>query len=237
MRRKWMIAIALAPALMANQCFKLIDVRLAPDAAPSEPPSFSFVFDGEPLSVLERFEVGPCGGGPLSMAWALVPDGVTQHTGMPLRITYGRVPPGYREAFAAQPLAPGGCYRVSAEGIGLAPLGIGWTTFRILPDGRMFEGEPGGMLMSSRPFRQLNRAAVGCARGYRRARTAADRTSVDAREFAVLEARVSCGWLNEHWPDLMRDPIATERGMLTLIGGIAVLSGLIYLGGEIPEPQ
>lgn len=236
MRRKWLIAVALAPALMANQCFKLIDVRLAPDGASSEPPSFSFVFDGEPLSVLKRFKVGPCGGGPLSMAWVLVPDGVTQHTGMPLRITYGRVPLGYREAFAAEPLAPGGCYRVEAEGIGLPMLGIGWKTFRILPNGRLMEGEPAGIL-SSRAFRQVNRAAVGCARGYRRARSAADTASVAAREFGVLDARVSCGWLYETWPDLMSEPIATERALLGITAGLATIAGLIFLSDQIPEPK
>lgn len=229
------MAIALAPALMANQCFKLIDIRVAPDPAAGDAPSFSFAYDGERLSVVKSFEVSGCPGGRWGRMWRIVPDGRTQHPGEPLRITYGRPPRGYREEVPAQPLAPGGCYRAQAEGIGLPALNFGGETFRILPSGRMVAGQPGGFLTSSTPFRQLNRAAVGCARGFRRAGTAADSARVQAREYPVAGERLSCGWLLESWPDVMSEPITTERGVLAVIAAVATIAGFVLFGQLLPD--
>jgi hypothetical protein len=231
-----MMAAALVPALMANQCIRFVDVRTSPGPAAGDPPSFSFAFGGDALEVVRGFEVTPCAGARGSATWSIVADGVTQRLAGPLRITYGRVPVGYREKVPARPLEPGGCYRAAAEGVDLLAIPRG-ETLRILPNGRVIAGEPGGVLTSSAPFRQLNRASVGCARGYRRADTAADSAMVGAREYAVLDARVSCAWLNERWPELMSEPVATGRGVLGLLAGIAALAGLIFLADLIPGPS
>ena len=37
--------------------------------------------------------------------------------------------------------------------------------------------------------------------------------------------------------DLMREPVATGRGVLGLLAGIATLVGLIFLADLIPEPS
>lgn len=235
MRGRRMFAAAMLPALMANQCIRMIDVRADTDAA-GEPPSFFLAFDGERLSVVKWFEVTECARGAGGSMWRIVPDGRTQHRGEPLRITYGRVPHGYEESRPARPLEPGGCYDVDAEGIGLPAFPGGGETLRVLPNGRVVAGNPGGLLGSSRPYRQLNRAAVGCARRYRRAATAADSAAVDAREHAVLDAHPTCGWLGEHWPDLMSDPVTTEHGLLATLGTVAALALLVFIG-EQAEPE
>jgi hypothetical protein len=235
MRGKWILAVAMAPALLANQCFRLIDVRIE-DEGRGRPPTFSFSHGRDQLQVVKWFEVTECAGSRTNRLWRIHPDGVTQHEGRPLRITYGVLPRGYRQETTARTLEPGGCYRATVSGIGITPISTGSETFRILPSQTVLPGESGGLLFSSRAFRQLNRAAVGCARGYRRATTSADSASVAAREYTVLDDRLSCGWLYDHWGDQMNEPLATERGMLVLLGLLAASAGIIFVTDQIPEP-
>jgi hypothetical protein len=62
--------------------------------------------------------------------------------------------------------------------------------------------------------------------------------AVDARRYRVLDDRPSCDWLNTHWPDLMADPLSTERAALTLTGLLALFVALGLLSEQIPEwPQ
>lgn len=236
MRGRWFLVVAMAPALLANQCFRLIDVRIAADRR-GEPPTFSFSHGREQLHVVKRFEVTECTGSRSDPLWRIVPDGVTQHEGRPVRITYGVLPRGYSQQEPARPLEPGGCYRASVTGFHVDPFSMGSETFRILPNRTVVLGEPAGLLNSSRAFRQLNRAAVGCTRGYRRATSSADSASVTAREYRVLDDRVSCGWLYDQWGDVMSEPYNTEHGVLAIVGGIAAIWGIIFLSEQIPQPK
>lgn len=241
MRGKLWLALVLAPVLMASQCYSVVDVEVEPGAAGGDAPTFGFEFRGDVLTRLETFTVRSCTGDRDPTVWQLertdAPDTETE----PLRITYGRLPRGYRETRPAPPLEPGGCYRANAVAVDQpAPLSstLGGETFRLLPNRRLVLGEPGGVLLSTRPFRQLNRASVGCTRGWRRARTAADSAAVSSREYTVLDARVSCEWLFSHWPDVATDPASTERVALATASLLVVYVTLGLLSEQIPElPQ
>jgi hypothetical protein len=243
MHRKLWLALALCPTLMASTCIHPAHVRVAPGPRIDEPPAFHFEYRDEPLTYVESFQVTDClDPRAPSVAWRIVREGQPPADFGPLRIVYGRVPQGYRETAAAQPLAPGGCYDATVEI--LPPVGVpirnpaGGETFRLLPNGRIIVGQPAGLFNNPRPFRQLNRAAVGCTRGWRRADTAADSAAVDAWEYEVLDARVSCGWLFTEWPGVVDDPTSTERATLALAGLLVVyVSGGLLLE-QIPDvPQ
>lgn len=243
MRRTLWLAVALSPALMASQCIHPVHVAVAPGRQPGDAPAFDFEYRGEPLTYVEAFQVADClDPRAQPVTWRIVRDGQTPNAPGPLRVTYGGVPRGYREMTPAQPLAPGGCYHATVEA--LPPLGepmrtpAGGETFRLLPNGRIVVGQPAGLFNNPRPFRQLNRAAVGCTRGWRRADTAADSAAVDAREYALLDARVSCGWLFSQWPGVVEDPLSTERATLALAGLLAAYVSLGLLSELIPDiPQ
>lgn len=243
MRNKLWLAVALGPALMASRCIHPVDVGVTPAPRTGDAPAFQFGYRGEPLTYVEEFQVADCQAtGPERVTWRIVRDGQTPTDSEPLRITYGVLPRGYRQETPPRPLAPGGCYRASA--VAMAPVGeslgppSGGETFRLLPNGQVIVGEPGSIFGNTRPFRQLNRASVGCTRGWRRADTAADSAAVDAREYEVLDTRVSCGWLFTEWPGVVEDPVSTERATLTLAGLLAIYVSLGLLSEYIPDvPQ
>ncbi|HYR07691.1 MAG TPA: hypothetical protein VEQ60_07975 [Longimicrobium sp.] len=241
MRSALWLAIAISPLLMASQCYPVVDVSVAPGAAAGDPPSFQFAFRGDVLPRVQSFEVRRCGSDNDRMVWQLKLADAPDTEAEQLRITYGRVPPGYRESWPAVPLEPGGCYRANAVAVDqplLYSATFGGATFRVLPNRTMIVGSPGGLVHNTRPFRQLNRAAVGCHRGWRRARTRADSAAVDARRYPVLDDRPSCDWLNTHWPELMSEPASTERAGLALAGLLVLYVTLGLLSEQIPEwPQ
>jgi hypothetical protein len=242
-RRKLFFALALCPVLMASTCIEPVYVGVDPGPRPGDAPAFQFVYRREPLTYVEGFQVTACGErGGASSTWRIVRDGQTPPDNGPLRLTYGQVPRGYRETTAAQPLRPGGCYDASVEV--LPPIGgrirtpAGSERFRVLPNGQLVVGYSGGLIHNTRPFRQLNRASVGCTRGWRRARTAADSAAVDAREYPVLDARVSCDWLFTEWRDVVGEPRSTERAGLGVAALLVLFVGLGLLSEQIPEwPQ
>lgn len=234
MRGKLWMAVALCPALMASQCVEPVRVQLEP----ADPPAFQFTYRGDVLTVLQSFQVRTCPHDGNRVVWRIGRNDAPLTQTEPLRIAYGHVPRGYREARAAEPLRPGGCYETGAVAVEQHPRPrgtLGGVRFRVLPNRQLVAGWPGGLGLSSQPFRQINRAAVDCDRGYRRARTEADRDAVDAREHAVLEARVSCAWLRTHWPDLMERPASTERGLLGLLGLAGLAVAIYFLGGLLPD--
>lgn len=243
MRRK-MLVLALAPALLATTCIRPIKVGVAP-APVAETPTFHLTHEGEPLTYVNSFRVSECLPGTERDLWRITRDYAAPVGMAPLRITYGRVPQGYVEEKPALPLAPGGCYRaevaqhLEADSASYSIPGRGRQTFRLLPTGRIIVGEPGGLIFNSAPFRQLNRAAVGCTRGYRRAATPDEKAAVDAREYPVLDARLSCGWLAANWPDVMRDPVTTERGILAGAGAVGLAVTIIVfdelISRAVPE--
>jgi hypothetical protein len=241
MRRTLWLALAISPLLMASQCFRVARVQVSPGAAPGDPPSFGFAYRGQPLTGVQSFRVESCsadGQGPL---WQIARVDETLTETEPLRITYGQVPRGFRERRPAEPLQAGGCYHASARGmeeVQLSRMIISGESFYLLSNRRMIVGSPAGLLHNPRPFRQINRAAAGCHRGYRRARTQEDSAAVDARRYRVLDDSPSCEWLNTHWPDLMSEPASTERTALTLTGRLVLYVTLGLLAEQIPEwPQ
>lgn len=244
MRGKLWLALALSPLLMASTCTTPVHVRVDPGPRMDDAPSFRFSFDGQALTYVEEFAISECrrAGGPVHpvQTWRIVRDGQTPTDITPLRIPYGQVPRGYRETTDAQPLKAGGCYRASVEylpPIDRPVIGPSGVTFRLLPNRQVIAGEPAGVFHDTRPFRQLNRAAVRCTRGYRRADSAADSAAVDAREHDVLDARVSCGWLFSQWPDVVQEPVSTERVGLGIIALLATYISLGLLLEQLPDPQ
>lgn len=240
MRAKIWLALCLVPALMASTCIYPVRVGVTPGAQPGDAPAFDFAYRGDPLTYVEEFQVADCRHPRTrSIVWRIERDGQTPPDPGPLRLTYGRVPRGYRETQAPRPLAPGGCYDASAYA--LRPIGsamgnpTGHETFRLLPNGRTIIGSPAGLANNNRPYRHLNRAAVGCTRGYRRAATAADSAAVDAREYTVLDARVTCGWLFTQWPDVVEGPASTEQAALALAALAAVFAGIFVLEDVLPD--
>jgi hypothetical protein len=240
MRTKLWLAVALCPALMASQCIEPLYLRVDPGPEADDVPAFRFIYDGDPVTYVDELQVTTCETRRVP-TWRIVRDGQSPTDMRPLRIIYGQLPRGYRETTAAQPLQAGGCYRATAEYP--APVNTpvrtlpGRETFRLLPNGQVIAGEPVSVFNNPRPFRQLNRAAVGCTRGYRRADTAADSAAVDAREYGVLDARVTCGWLFSQWPDVVAEPVGTERATLTLAGLLALYVGVGLLLDQIPEVE
>lgn len=256
MRGRLWLAVALSPALMATSCPSYIEMDVERGGAPGEPPTLAFSYQRTPLRGLDSLRVTRCPEAAvqtaaydlvehpdLPLVWQVVRETQITPGPEPLRITYGRVPPGYREETAAAPLEPGGCYSFRIvlgdasiaerrlHGVGL----VGGERLRLLPDGRMVVGAPEGTLMNRGAMRQLNRAAVGCARGYRRARAPGDSAAVDARRYAVLDTALSCGWLTAAWPDVMQDPASSEHGVLAAMGLAALLAAALLSDGAEPR--
>lgn len=238
MRGKLTFVLCLTPALLASTCIPLLKVSVDPGPSASGPPAFTARHGGDPVYGVKALQVTECSNRAAAV-WHIIRGTLPSPPTAPMRITYGSAPAGYREETPAGELEPGGCYHVVVQG---GPELLGsylphGETFRVLPNGQIAVGEPGGLLFSSRPYRHTNRAAVGCTRGYRRARTAADSAAVDAREYPVLDARVTCRWLYDTWPDVMTDPVTTEQGVLW--GSVLVASyvGLGLLFEQIPEPK
>lgn len=238
MRGKLTFVLCLTPALLATTCIPLLKVSVDPGPSASGPPSFTARHGGDPLYSVKALRVTECASRVASV-WHIVRGTLPSQPTAPVRITYGSAPAGYREEVTAGELEAGGCYHVVVDGGEevLSGFTSGRETFRVLPNGQIAVGEPGGLLFSSRPHRHTNRAAVGCTRGYRRARTAADSAAVDAREYPVLDARVTCRWLYDTWPDVMTDPVSTEQGVLWGSIFLATFVGTGLLLEQIPEPK
>lgn len=248
------LAMALVPALLATSCPVFIGVHVATGTDGPTAPELRFWYERTPLRQVDSLTVYACppravyGAAydsallTLPVQWRITRDTGAAPAGEPLRVTYGRVPAGYREEAPAAPLATGGCYlaRVVARVDSALAKPLKWLdldgaqTFRLLPDGRIIMGVPEGTLYDRRPLRETNRAAVACRRGYRRARTPADSAAVDAREHAVLDYPLSCGWLRAHWPDVMSGPQTTERTILGAVGA-AISVALAILASEPGE--
>lgn len=252
-RLPWLV-FALVPALLATSCPAVIRVDVAPGPEGTTAPEFRFSYQRTALRKVDSLTVYACPqravyGAEYDSALSKLPERwrITREDGAPaqepLRVIYGHVPPGYREEAPAAPLAVGGCYHARAvarlDSALARPLKWfdvdGTQTFRLLPDGRMILGTPEGTFFDRRPLRETNRAAVACARGYRRARTQADTTAVDVREYAVLDHPLPCGWLRTHWPDVLTSPQTTERTLLGAVGVAIGIVGAILSGDESDE--
>jgi hypothetical protein len=243
-RRAPRLVLALVPLLLATSCPAFISVHVEAGPAGPTAPELRFSYERTPLRKVDSLTVYACpqravyGAGydsallQLPVRWRITRETPADAAAEPLRVIYGRLPAGYREEAPAAPLAVGGCYhaRVVARLDSALAKPLKWfdvdggQTFRLLPDGRLIVGSPEGTFFDRRPLRETNRAAVACARGYRRARTTADSAAVDAREHLILEHPLSCGWLRAHWPDVLNGPQTTER---TLLGALGLAIGIV----------
>lgn len=253
-RRAARAAVALAPLLMATSCPAFVRVGVEPGPArDGSTPEFRFDYTRTSLRELTSLTIYGCPDQELysfaydsalqrlPVVWRIVRQAEAPLRVEPLRITYGRVPAGYREETPPAPIEPGGCYRAHAvafpdRSTEQAYVGglEGGQTFRLLSNGRLVLGTPTVPVLDSRPLRQINRAAVGCTGGYRRARTQADSAAVDAREHTVLDTPLSCGHLRTQWQDAMHAPVTRERTVLGLLGlGLGAIA--LLLAGEESE--
>lgn len=245
-------AVALAPLLMATSCPAFVRVGVEPGPAPDgSTPEFRFDYERTSLRELASLTIHGCPGRApesveydsalqrLPVVWRIVRQAEAPLQAEPLRITYGRVPAGYREEARAAPIEPGGCYHAHAvafpdRSTRQAYVGglQGGRTFRLLSDGRLVLGTPAVPAFDSRPLREINRAAVRCTRGYGRASTRVDSAAVDAREQTVLDTPVSCGHLRTQWPDVMHSPVTRERTVLALLAVGLGAAALVVAGEE-----
>lgn len=225
MRARCIFPIALAPLVMATSCPAVLTVQVFPQGSRVDPPVFVLWNASDSSGTVVALEVRECaeGGAPM---WRIT----RQAPALPgsQRVVYGEAHPEFAEAAPARPLARGGCYRAIARPID-PERAVGQETFRLLPTGGLVVGTPKEPLMEDPALRELNRAAVDCVRGYRRADSAADSAAVDAREHPVRDARLSCGWIREHWPDDLRTTRTRGEHVLTLAVEAAFLLGIFAL--------
>jgi len=145
-------------------------------------------------------------------------------------VVYGDTSGGFFSERPPEPLRAGGCYTVGASGTvsgsNLPARGSGG--FRVLPDGSVANGtgELGRRLGNER---DVYRAALGCRRGYDRARTLADSTAVDTGAWPVSDTAITCGLLRERDPDTIASAESTGRFLFRVGGWIAVIAAVSML--------
>lgn len=216
-------AVMAVPLLLATACTILMELRLEPGSTVHDL-AFTATYHGEPVTSVREFEVYACR--PLFLktpVWKIVRDAEAVPSSLPLRITYGRVPFGYREVAPAQPLATGKCYAAVAEGAR-----VGSLEFRVEPDGRVVGVGLGmGALAGGGEQRQVDSAVRNCAFAYRAARSAPDTAAVDERAYPLADTAVSCRTLRTVLPDQIENPPpGLGRRLLQAGGAVALLIGI-----------
>ena len=217
--------------LTATTCFPRLDVDVRAGTEPGRP-----MIEGkvkrEVIGGLSELKVTSCGPSYLEeTTWKIERD---DSLAGPVVVTYGRVPPGFRETVPAAPLRPGRCYLAAAAWSGGMVM-PGAREFDVLEDGGIRERSAG--VFSGSWTRELERGAVGCVRGYRRARTPADSSAVDARAFPLADTTLTCGYLRENTPTELAESMSSERRVLLLALYLSVLVGASVLMDQIPEPK
>ena len=229
--RKSLAVLAMGPLLMATQCHPSYDVRVAPGPEPMQA-VFTGVRGKESVAI-DDLAVALCRPSVVShLVWDATR--VEKAAGAD-SVTYGEAS-RFSSRRPAEPLRPGGCYTVFSTGT-LHPSGryaIGSGGFHVLPDGRVVNGTgPQGRRLTS--YRQVDRAAVGCKRAYRRAPTLQDTTSIDARVWEVADTTITCGHLRYRHPETLAGAESSERLLLQAAGGIAVLVALFAIQDALPR--
>jgi hypothetical protein len=220
--RRSLAVLAMAPVLMATTCFPSFDVRVSPGPAPMQA-VFTGVRGKEAVE-LQRVTVSLCRPGVVNrVVWSV---NFREEDGgdLPDSLVYGAPPPGFFAQSPPEPLAAGRCYQVSAAGrLRSTTLGaMGTGGFRVLADGTVADGigAQGSRLAKQH---EVDRAAVGCRRAYRRARTRPDSAGVDARVWAVSDTSITCGFLRTRYPETIASTESTEGRILRVAGAVAVL--------------
>lgn len=218
--RRSLAVLAMVPVLMANQCYPAFDVRVAPGPQPLRP-VITGEREGQPVE-LNSVAVSRCRPGDLyHPMWSV--EVATDS------LVYGAPPHGTDGSKAAEPLALGGCYNISAWGrLRSNQRAMGHGGFRLLPDGTVVNGT-GAQGRRLEREREVDRMAVACRRAYRRARTETDSAGVDARAWAVSDTTITCGWLRTRDPDTIATTESTERLLLQAAAGVAAIAALSVL--------
>lgn len=228
-RGRWILVLALAPALMATSCIYGIPVHVHPQPYVVEPVAFTMYQYSDTAGTVGAFEVRECADS-TSVLWRLSRE--PRADTATLRMTYGRAPEGFREAAPARPLEPGGCYHAVATSADPRERG-GTEVFRLLPNGAVIVGLPQGRFGDAPEVREMNRASVACVRGYRRAAGAADSARVDAWEHNVHGAALTCGWIRTHWPDALQTTVTRGENVRDLVASAALTVGIFVLDHHV----
>lgn len=234
--RKSLAVLAMMPVTMATQCFPRFDVRTLPGPEPMQA-VFTGDRGGQPVE-LSSVTVARCRP---SVVHHVVWDAKmgSEADGKPRvdSVVYGQAPRSTDEQSAAEPLIAGGCYEVFASGRTLSgEYARGTGGFRVRPDGVVIDGTgPMGRRLASE--KQVDRAAVGCRRDYRRARNAADSATVDARVWAISDTTITCGYLRLRAPEVIAETESTERRLLEIAAGVAVLAAIFVLEDRLNLPR
>jgi hypothetical protein len=223
--RRSLAVLALGPALMATQCYQKIDVHVSPGPKPGQA-VITGVHAKEPVE-LQELTVTLCR--PMEIdrvVWS-------GNGGARDSVLYG-TSEGFFAERPPEPLAPGGCYEVSARGRLHESRRYAWGFggFRVRPDGTVIDGTgaPGRRLNSSLG---IDRAAVGCRRAYRRARTEPDSAGVDARVWPVSDTAITCRFLRQRFPETIASTESTERVLLEVSGALAAIAALLVLESRL----
>jgi hypothetical protein len=222
--------LAMGPLLMATQCHPVYDLRVSPGPEPGQA-----VFTGARKN--ERAEIGTvtvalCRPGEVSrVVWSA--SRVEKSAG-PDSVTYGEGAPRFAAERPPEPLRAGGCYEVFTSGTlhasGRYATGSGG--FHLLADGTVRNGTgPEGSRLTS--WRQVDRAAVGCKRAYRRAPTLQDTVRIDARTWQVADTTLTCGDLRYRHTETLARAESTERLILQVSAGVAGLIALFAIQDKL----
>ncbi|HEU4561483.1 MAG TPA: hypothetical protein VFS20_26755, partial [Longimicrobium sp.] len=224
--RRAALALCLAAPLLAMSCPPRMKVHLD-SASARNAPSFTFSREDVLMERVREFGVYACRPKGLQKPlWVIRPDsGTAAVRGSVLRVTYGEVPPGYVAETPALPLEPRKCYEAAV--VGSEYSWPGTRDFYLERDGRVraLRGET-SFELAMKQEQRWHRAAVGCRRGYRRARSAGDSAVVDARTFPVADTTLTCGWMREAFPSDIDEAISSERGTVMFLGLVAIMAGM-----------
>ena len=224
--RRSLAVLAMMPLLMANQCYPAFDVRTSPGPSPQQP-LFTGERGGQPVELLD-LSVTQCRPSVVShLMWQAAITGDS--------VVYGQGTENGKSKNAAEPLRPDGCYEVFAGGrLRTGERAIGHGGFHVRADGTVANGTgPRGRHLTSE--RDVDRAAVDCRRAYRRARTAADSSTVDARVRPVSDTSVTCGYLRARHPAVLAEAESSEKLLLQAAGGLVAIAALIALQNALPH--
>ena len=230
--RRSLAVLAMVPGLMATQCYERFDVQVSPGPEPMRP--VIAALHGKDTVELREVHVALCRVGILPHAVWSASRQLEKGAARVDSVTYGDPSAGFFSQRPPEPLRAGGCYTVGASGrvSGSSLPARGFGGFRVLADGSVQNGT-GELGRRLEREREVDRAAVGCRRGYRHARNPADSAAVDARDWTVSDTTITCGFLRARHADLIARTESTERALLGTLGAITIVAALLVLEDKL----